>query len=200
MIIRINKELDINVSNGKENYSQRNNELDPFGSCNVTSMCMALDYIGYSFPTGQYKQPEDNLYQFMKDHNLEPTVHAELSIGVNKWIRKDNATNFSVHRSIDQVFGEIREGRPVVLSGTFPGFPKVMPKPYGHVVCLVGGIWQDDLGRGLPDQIIIDDPFGNTLNNWNGSGNDIHLSQRQFIDWIKDCGSPVKWGHFFVKP
>jgi hypothetical protein len=33
--------------------------------CNVTSIVMALDYLGWKFPEGDYKQPEDNLCDFI---------------------------------------------------------------------------------------------------------------------------------------
>ena len=33
--------------------------------CNVTSYVMALEYAGWNFPVGQYKQPEDNLGKFI---------------------------------------------------------------------------------------------------------------------------------------
>lgn len=49
---------------GKENYSQRNNEINPNNTCNTTAMVMALDYAGYKFPTDYHpelKQPEDKL-------------------------------------------------------------------------------------------------------------------------------------------
>ena len=69
-------------ANGKEilNSSQRNNELvwpseksKPKAQyrtswknmCNVTSMVMGLEYAGYSFPDGKWKQPEDNLAEFI---------------------------------------------------------------------------------------------------------------------------------------
>lgn len=69
-------------SNGKEldNYSQRNNEIiwppnethpkaqyrTSFKNvCNTTSYVMALLYAGYKFPSGKYKQPEDNLAYFI---------------------------------------------------------------------------------------------------------------------------------------
>jgi hypothetical protein len=55
----------VNVSEGKTSYSQRNNLVKPFESCNVTSMVMALSYLGYAFPKGKYEQPEDNLRRFI---------------------------------------------------------------------------------------------------------------------------------------
>ena len=65
----------INISDGKANYSQRNNKIKPHESCNVTSMCMALDYLGYSFPKGGYEQPEDNL-----GRSLRPTAKTRRTI------------------------------------------------------------------------------------------------------------------------
>lgn len=188
----------INISKGKLNFSQRNNERDPLNTCNVTSMVMALDYLGFNFPSGKYKQPEDNLHLFMTERKLRPYMHFELSQAVNQWMGK-NITSFSTTRPIQFLFDQLKDGRPVVLSGTFPGYPKKMSSPLGHIVVLVGAEWEE--GSYCPKSVIIDDPYGNTLNNWQGSGNDIHLSWNQFIDWFKDCGSQnTKWGHFFKKP
>lgn len=69
-----------------DNYSQRNNELvfpNPKkypkaqytsswkNMCNVTSMVMGLSYSGWIFPSGIYKQPEDNLgYFILTDKNV----------------------------------------------------------------------------------------------------------------------------------
>lgn len=73
-----NKVLHVDVSDGKANYSQRNNQyvhknkkgmIDVQGStmCNVTSICMALDYNGWQFPKGPFAQPEDNLCKFLME-------------------------------------------------------------------------------------------------------------------------------------
>ncbi|MCL2174999.1 MAG: C39 family peptidase [Treponema sp.] len=190
--------MQINVSKGKLYYSQRNNERDPNNTCNVTSMIMALYYLGFNFPSGKYTQPEDNLHLFMTERKLRPWIHAELSLAVNQWIGKQ-ITSFSTARTISSIFDQLKDGRPVVLSGTFPGFPTKLAKPLGHIVTLVGAEWDEVTVN--PKSIIIDDPYGDTLNNWKGSGNDIVLSWAQFIDWFKDCGSTqTKWGHFFKKP
>jgi hypothetical protein len=188
--------MHINISAGKANYSQRNNEVDPMNSCNVTSMVMALDYLGYEFPAGPHEQPEDNLHTFLTDHELRPTVHAELSQGVNMWMGK-LVTNFATNRPIMSLFDELRNDRPVVISGDFPGYPRVLAKPLGHIVVLVGADFDD---AGNITQVIIDDPYGDTMNNWQGSGNDVVLPWGLFLSWIKYVGDPVKkWGHFFKK-
>lgn len=58
------KELTFRCDIGKKNYSQLNNKVNPFNTCNTTSMVMALDYMGYKLPDDifkEYEQPEDKL-------------------------------------------------------------------------------------------------------------------------------------------
>jgi hypothetical protein len=187
----------INISKEKENYSQRNNELKPLESCNVTSMSMALDYLGYSFPAGPHRQPEDNLRAFMEAKGLEPTIHDQLSKGVNEWMGK-KVTSFSTYVPVATLISEIVAGRPAVLSGTFPGYPNPAKTPLGHIVCLVGFEWVDNNYNEIPSAAIVDDPYGNTLANWSGSGNDIKIPWELFVKWFKPVGDTgVKWAHLF---
>ena len=66
----------INISEGIANYSQRNNENDPHGTCNVTSMVMGLIYSGYGDLVDKKvqesgkpnTQPEDLLYTFLMNN------------------------------------------------------------------------------------------------------------------------------------
>jgi uncharacterized protein YvpB len=188
----------INISKGKENFSQRNNLNKPLESCNVTSMCMAISYLGYEFPKGAYEQPEDNLRAFIEAHGKSPEVHADLSDMTNEWIGQ-KITSFSTERNILKIMQELLDGRPVVISGAFPGYPTLRAKPLHHIVCLVGAEWPDDKTEYFPESVIWDDPYGNTMNDWKGSGNDIKVPWQNFIDWIKPVGSAwEKWGHFFV--
>jgi uncharacterized protein YvpB len=194
--------MEINLSASKDNYSQRNNKIKPHSSCNVTSMVMALSYLGYSFPKGSYEQPEDNLRNFIEKADGNPENHYMLSNYTCMWMGKE-VTRFSTERSIKSILNELREQRPVVISGTFPGYPDAHiekqsgePRPLGHIVCLAGYGWKD--GEETPGYVIWDDPYGDTLRNWNGSGNDIRIPYKMFIEWIKPCGNTVcKWGHFF---
>jgi uncharacterized protein YvpB len=194
----------VNISFGKKNYSQRNNAVKPLSSCNVTSMVMALDYMGYAFPKGNYEQPEDNLRFFIEENGGNPENHYALSEYTNKWMGK-RVTAFSTEQSIAAIMKELREGRPVVISGTFPGYPELNRnqktgevEPLGHIVCLVGYEYKNE--HESPADVLWDDPYGNTLENWKGAGNDVKVDCRLFIDWIKPCGNTThKWGHFFYK-
>jgi hypothetical protein len=196
----------INVSHAKKNYSQRNNALKPFSSCNVTAMVMALDYMGYVFPNGVYEQPEDNLRSFIERRGKDPTNHYILSEYTNRWMGKE-VTRFSTERTTGAICTELLEERPVVISGAFPGYPEPnvntvtgKREPLGHIVCLVGLGFKDRDTGSLPDYAIWDDPYGNTLENWKGSGNDICVPYQTFIDWIKPCrDTGYKWGHFFTR-
>ena len=198
------------VDEGKMNYSQRNNEIKPFESCNVTSMVMALDYMGYGneFPKGRYTQPEDNLRDFIETdpeciriyqnycrNNTwakgipAPQIHDILSMCTNLWMGK-TVTRFQWNMRIPEMINEIKKGRPVVISGDFqrPG-----KEPLGHIVVLVG---YNEESR----DVCYDDPFGKTYE-WgpNNSGNDSWVSWSLFIRDIKECGNiERKWAHVFL--
>ena len=191
----------INVSKNFSNYSQRNNEVNPYKSCNTTSMIMALSYLpklwkflknsdSFKKYNEKYKQPEDCLQQYMLDNGLRPTNHFDLSVATNKFVGKD-VTKFTMSLSIQGLLDELKANRPVVISGNFP---KSDGKYLGHIVTLVGCTLDDD---DKPVSWIIDDPYGNTLKDWKGSGNDITISNEYFMKHIKNCGCGMKWAHTF---
>ena len=209
--------MHINVSEGRMNFSQRNNERVPHGACNVTSVVMALAYCDHEFPEGKYKQPEDNLHfyihnnpdcikhynDYVKSNTWAKGIPAEqlhtvLSWCTNHWMGKQ-VTDFSTERPVASLFNELKNNRPVVLSGDFPFVTaKGVHTTLGHIVVLVGAEW-NGAETGNPDKVIIDDPYGNTLNNFQGSGNDVYLSWDQFNKWVKYPNRLVKWGHFFKR-
>jgi hypothetical protein len=192
----------INVSKNRSNYSQRNNEVNPYKSCNTTSMVMALSYIPklwkffkdsptYKQYSEKFKQPEDCLQQYMLDNGLKPTNHFDLSSATNKFVGRQ-VTKFTMSLSISGLLDELKANRPVVISGNFP---KSDGKTLGHIVCLVGAVIDN---QGNVSKWIIDDPYGNTLKDWQGSGNDIALPNDYFIKNIKNCGCNLKWAHTFL--
>lgn len=202
----------INVSKGKINFSQRNNEIDPLVSCNTTCMTMALSYIpklwdlfikseNFRKFNKIFKQEEDCLRRYILNQGCDPTVHAVLSDMTNKFIGK-KVTYFSTNTQVSDILSDLKSGLPVILSGSFPGYPTPRKNPLGHLVVLVGAEWDNDgyelLGCS-PDRWIIDDPYGNTLNDWKGSGNDIKIQSNQFDRWMKPTNELyIKWTHRFL--
>lgn len=196
----------VNVSAKKDNFSQRNNEVRPLSSCNTTSLTMATSYLPYLWdkflasPTNvlykHFKQPEDRLQQALLDWGLEPTNHYQLMEGYNRFIGA-NIDHFSTCVSFKDLIGDLLEGIPWVGSGTFPGYPKAEKKPLGHIVCVVGMEYETDPYH--PENMIIDDPYGNTMNNWIGSGNDVRIPFDFFVDWMKPVKDPkIFWAHRFI--
>jgi len=176
----------------KHHFSQRNNELEPLISCNVTSMVMAWDFIRgrTPFPEGDYKQPEDNFRAFLLSKGYLPTVHEDLSKGFNEWIGRE-VTRFSTNTFISQITKEIKRGYPVVLSGDFPYMNKNGESTFlKHIDCLVG------IDPGV--SITVNDPYGNPTDNFKGSGCGVVLPWENFITWFKTKNrQDKKWAHVF---
>lgn len=200
----------VNVSKGKDNYSQKNNEIRPLESCNTTSMIMAISYIPELYKKLKesrvfikynkvLSQEEDCLQRFILDFAGEPTLHADLCQFTNHMLG-GNHVYFSTNVDLKDIMNDLVRGLPVVISGTFPGYPNKRKSPLGHIVTLVGMKWTNDkdFEKGkLPDYFIIDDPYGNTMNDWKGSGNDIEIPYKLFNKWIKNSDSEKKWAHRF---
>jgi hypothetical protein len=128
---------------------------------------------------------------------MNPEVHDQLSRGTNEWMGR-KVTKFQMDVPIAALIENIRQKRPVTISGTFPGYPKPRARPLGHIVTLIGFEWTGDKIEDDPAAAIVDDPYGQTMNNWQGSGNDVKIPWNLFIAWIKPCGNAqVKWGHPF---
>jgi hypothetical protein len=202
----------IDVSDGKVNFSQRNNKVRPFSSCNTTSMTMGTSYVKNLWDLfinspvflkyKQLEQPEDRLQQALLDWGLDPTNHYDLMKGYNKFMGKE-IDFFSTAVSFGCLVDDLISGKPWVGSGTFPGYPNLninkktgKPEPLGHIVCVVGLSFEDSPYK--PINMIVDDPYGNTMGNWGGSGNNVYIPWDLFVKWMKPVGDPVLfWAHRF---
>lgn len=85
------------------NSSQRNNELiwptekeypkaqyrtSWKNMCNVTSYVMALEYSGWKFPKGKFKQPEDNLgYFILTDKSVREKMKKNAPVMYDLWMK-----------------------------------------------------------------------------------------------------------------
>ena len=157
------KEYNINPS-GEKYYRQNNNQIKPTIRCKPTATVEALDLAGWPLPTGEYKQPEDNL-----------TAMIEKTYGQDSpedWNKIQLAINGHFLASQKPVIGprwnwDIKE----VLFGLISGIPfaaSTWLTKGGHVVNIVGFTTSDDsppvhwraLNLGAVHEIIIDDPYG----------------------------------------
>lgn len=207
-----------NLSLGKPHLSQRNNAITPNWTCNTTAMCMGLKYSGYSFPSGQYEQPEDNLTYFcqhdqrvldyyqtnypneyagwVKDPNTGYTpneVHAVLSYATNLWIGK-TCTYWNGETDLSAICEDLRNGLPVVLSALFGTL--------NHIVCAVGIKYlYNDREYINPQRLIYDDPWGLTYNyqEWPYASDDNEIVWSKVLADIKPVGNTKKWSHRFYK-
>lgn len=205
-----------NFSKDSEYHSQRNNELIPHGSCNTTSMVMALLQAGWKLPCPGGIQPEDYLTEFLRGEKgyealrrLAPwavdrssvgekyiyppnEVHACLAWAVNTIIGTD-VCQFMIDIDIDEMAGLLAGGFGIVLSGAFP----VGDGELHHVVSLSG---YDIDKTGLTDRFIIDDPYGNWKTRYlNIHGNNISMTREEFISIMKEQNNTKKWAHI-IRP
>jgi uncharacterized protein YvpB len=106
--------------------SQRDNEINPDGSCNVTSLAMCLEYLGAKrrVNSGQF---EDELYNYAESNGLSRHDPHDLAVIVEAYGCRDD---FRTNATIDQVKGWLTDGKPIVTHGYFTEF--------GHIVVLAG--------------------------------------------------------------
>lgn len=127
--------------------SQRDNEENPDGSCNVTSLAMCLEYLGIKrrVKLGQF---EDELYKYAIEKGLNRHDPHDLAAIVENYSCRDD---FRANATIEQVQDWVSEGNPAVIHGYFTSF--------GHIVVVAGF---NETG------FLIHDPYGE----WNSCGYD----------------------------
>lgn len=132
------KELRLKV----EYKTQNDNWYNPSGSCNVTSLAMALHNLGISRnPRYREAQFEDELYQYALDFKYSRHSPVDLSA-----IARDYGADaqFIFDGSIEQMKSWMIENQlPTIIHGFFTDF--------GHIVTVVGF---DENG------LLIHDPYG----------------------------------------
>ncbi|MDR2097712.1 MAG: C39 family peptidase [Spirochaetaceae bacterium] len=174
-------------------FSQRNNELEPNSSCNVTAMVQALCLLRMDFPLSKFSQPEDALRDLIVSGGGDPTIHADLSKGFNEWAGRQ-MTRFTTAARIDDIILDLKNGKPSVMSGTFPYYNNDSIKNIGHIVTISGVELSED---NAPLSWEVQDPYGDTWKNWSGSGRNIKFSHEQFINYLKPLKGKDKWRHYF---
>lgn len=159
--------------------SQLDNEENPTGSCNVTSLAMCLQFLEAKRKTG-VGQFEDELYRYAEDNGLSRHDPHDLAVIVERYGCRDD---FRSNATIAQVKEWLTDGKPIVIHGYFTTF--------GHIVVITGF---DSTG------FIVHDPYGE----WtpygyrtDRSGQAVHYS----YDMIKSLCIPDGsfWVHFISK-
>jgi len=157
-------------------YSQLNNAVDPYISCQVTSMVAGLDIAGFGLEPIMtivgYKQPEDKLRWHMlndpdvqafwrKSHPYNLDVPAPewadcMVYAVNKLYKKA-ITRYDASLTLEKIYADLEKGLPVYTSMRYPDNKNFSGKPSpvsGHIVLIVGA----DGGN-----LLVNDPYKNHL-------------------------------------
>lgn len=204
----------VNNSDGKPWYTQRNNELSPGSSCNVTSMISGLVSAGWpdsDFPKGKYKQYEDNLLDFIRSnpqvqrrwdqidpkHAIPPNqIHELLCLGTNLWLAPLNGPKIVLRWDLrlNDIVAAIDQGGTVVMSGRFQD---AKSGEIGHIVTVVGYQAEES---GEVTHFILDDPWGDYQSLYKiQRGDDIFMPVSHWLSMIRDQNKAVKFGHVIPK-
>jgi hypothetical protein len=197
----------VNNSDGKPYYSQRNNELSPGSSCNVTSMISGLVSASWPLPAGKFKQPEDDLLDYIRSspavqrrwdvidpqHKTPPNqIHELLCLGTNLWIEHLGGPKIELlwKLSVSDIKSVINNGGAVVMSGRFQD---VRSGEIGHIVPVVGYQAADS---GEVTHFIIDDPWGDYETMYRiQRGDDIYMPIVDWVSMVREQNSLLKFGH-----
>ena len=197
----------VNNSDGKPYYSQRNNELSPGSSCNVTSMVSGLVSAGWPLPAGKFKQPEDNLLDLIRSspvvqrrwdaidpgHKTPPNqIHELLCLGTNIWVEHLGGPKIELlwRLYIADVKKAIDEGGAVVMSGRFQD---AKSGEIGHIVAVVGYQAAD---AGEVTHFILDDPWGDYETLYKVQrGDDVFMPVSDWLSMMRERKDPFKFGH-----
>jgi hypothetical protein len=150
-VTKINGEVKLGVPY----KSQLDNAFNPGGSCNATSLAMALEFLGVKHSgSGQF---EDVIYEQLQASGLHPGTASAMVAIVEKYGKKDRHTETATD---DEIRKHLDKGKPVVIHGDFTRS--------GHILCVIGYN-----AKGF----IVNDPYGKFLgtlgsydNNASGAG------------------------------
>jgi uncharacterized protein YvpB len=159
-----------------KHYSQLNNEIEPYNTCQVTSMVAGLDISGigldpiYCFGQEKYKQPEDKLKFYIENDLIVQDYYKRyfnVNIPAPEWagvmvyainqLYKKNTVYYDDYLDADDINEDLQNGLPIYTSMKYPENKNFSGKPSpvpGHIVLIVG---IDE------ENIIINDPYKNHL-------------------------------------
>lgn len=120
--------------------SQLNNECNPHGSCNVTSVAMCLAYLGHPSICPSGEQLEDELYRYCIKYGLSRHSPVDLAKLVRIYGYKDDFQEDAKWADVKQW---LASGSPCIVHGWF--------SRSGHIIVITG---YNEKGW------IVNDPYG----------------------------------------
>lgn len=165
--------------------SQKNNEQNPSGTCNTTSIAMGMGKEGEPLLRKTGEQLEDYLTRFCLDNGLSRHSPGDLEILAQ---RHGYRPRFTAHATWKEVKAWLDKGKICITHGWFTAF--------GHILVICG---YDDEKR----RWIVHDPWGE----WYAGGYDTSVSG-EYLEYSygmmsKLCGPDAEgqlWIHFFDGP
>jgi len=172
----------------KDFYSQLNNEIDPYNTCQVTSMVAGLDIGRFGLDPilciPGYKQPEDKLKYFIENNaevqafykkNFNTSIPAPEWSGVMVFainqLYKNKVVYYDDYLDYDDITGDLQKGLPIYTSMKYPNnrnnSGKLSPVP-GHIVLIVGIDGNN---------LIVNDPYKNHLTGEKDGFNNIYIPE-----------------------
>ena len=163
---------------------QFDNDLYPGGSCNMTSLGMALlHYRLADGVPGAAARVSDRLLQYCDDHGLD---RHDLAVIRNLAVRFGLADNASFAHTFDEIKAHLSKGELVIIQGNFT--------PSGHVVVFCG--LDTDRGEWCACDPAGDHTAPNGYHNpgWR-SGDHVWYPS----EWVRACAAPdgdgKVWAH-----
>lgn len=142
-------------------------------------------------------------------------IHSILAMAFNLWVEVPDAAQFIERANFPAACWKnfVNDSLPMVVSGSFP---MSTGKVLNHIVVCTGfamkeadyeaavksikikGVIPNDI---VIDSIKLDDPYGNTLKDWKGSGNDVWVKWDYAVKYLKPLNSTsIKWIHTIKRP
>ena len=142
----------VNISEPEKYYRQNNNELSPMIRCKPTATVECLDLAGWEpekVITGKYKQPEDNLTDYLETtYDIDAPEDWYAIVKAIRHFYGQTVCKFHNDWLLRDALKAVSKGNPCAVSTRLT--------QGGHVVTLVGYEKRDEI-----ETVIIDDPYGN---------------------------------------
>ncbi len=191
----------MNLLRPEDYYTQRNNRYSPFESCMNTSRVMFYKAAGIEYHNPTALADDDYFFSLLntdeaitfckeKYPNLymyPPTqIHGMYGSWLDQKITGERRSNFKTNLTWEDFVNEVKNGRPVMTSGTFPGVD-------GHAFVFIG---YDSLN----EELIAADPWGNPHMGYKGSrglrGYGVRYDKAYFNKHVKP--GEYKWAHVLL--